>query len=198
MVMGEDGKRRLAYSYSALQDRFYNFMKEVGYDNIQRGEKGSTTEHLDVLDFKIQQDTKRVVALEQDVQARQQQVSDLNQKLAVRTKIGVTYQDIDELAKRGKTGKIVLAPEDWETVSGMAKIGVVAKINTENLQKQLVSSTDSLAKEKAAFKKLYEQTRPYLDAVNVAPEQNQAAMETIILQNERNQPKQQRSRPTAR
>ena len=49
-VMGEDGKERLVYSYSLLQDRYFEHMRAAGFTDFQRGERGSTTEHLDVLD----------------------------------------------------------------------------------------------------------------------------------------------------
>jgi len=53
MVVGEDGKNRIAYSYAALQDRFHQHMKDAGYTDVERGERGSNAEHLSVLDFKI-------------------------------------------------------------------------------------------------------------------------------------------------
>jgi len=58
-----DGKQRLVYSYSLLQDHFYEHMKDAGFVGFERGERGSTTEHLSVLDYKIQQDEARVSAL---------------------------------------------------------------------------------------------------------------------------------------
>ena len=59
-VKSKNGKTVLINSYSLLQDRFYNHMREVGYDGFERGERGSTAEHLDMLDYKIQQDRKEL------------------------------------------------------------------------------------------------------------------------------------------
>jgi len=39
-------------SYSLLQDKYYNQMVVAGFDGFKRGERGSTAEHLDVLDYK--------------------------------------------------------------------------------------------------------------------------------------------------
>jgi len=89
---------------------------------------------------------------------------------------------------------MILEPDDWETVSGLAKTGVIAKVNADELKKQLDSTTERLDKEKAAYNRLYEQTRPYLDAVRVSPEQTQAALDGIRHQHrEHNHQKQQRS-----
>ena len=75
MVEDENGNKTLEKSYSKLQDRFHDHMKEAGFTGFERGEKGSTAEHLDVLDFKIKQDKARAEALAAEV-AEQQSVAD--------------------------------------------------------------------------------------------------------------------------
>jgi hypothetical protein len=45
-----DGKTIVLNSYSLLQDRFYEGMVAAGFDGFERG---STKEHLDVLDYKV-------------------------------------------------------------------------------------------------------------------------------------------------
>ncbi len=47
-------------SYSLLQDRFYEHMKTAGFDGFERGERGSTAEHLTVLEYKTKQETDRL------------------------------------------------------------------------------------------------------------------------------------------
>ena len=54
----EDGK--WINSYSLLQDRFYEHMKAAGFEGFERGERGSTAEHLSVLEYKTQQEAKRL------------------------------------------------------------------------------------------------------------------------------------------
>ncbi len=51
-VVGEDGKERLVYSYSKLQDRYHDHMKSAGFDGFERGKVGSTAEHLSAIDYK--------------------------------------------------------------------------------------------------------------------------------------------------
>ena len=57
--MDENGKQNLVYSFSLLQDRYYDHMKAAGFEGFERGERGSTTEHLSVLEYKAKQETKR-------------------------------------------------------------------------------------------------------------------------------------------
>ena len=49
----EKGKTMLKSSYSVLQDDFFNFMRDAGYTDVERGERGSTEEHLTVTQFKV-------------------------------------------------------------------------------------------------------------------------------------------------
>ena len=42
------GKPVLKKSYSVLQDDFFQYMREAGYVDVERGERGSTEEHLTV------------------------------------------------------------------------------------------------------------------------------------------------------
>ena len=49
---GENGA--WANSYSLLQDRFYQHMKDAGFQNFERAERGSTAEHLTESELKEQ------------------------------------------------------------------------------------------------------------------------------------------------
>ncbi len=53
------GKKVLRASYSVLQDDFFNYMKAAGYTDVERGERGSTEEHLTVTQFKVAQEVLR-------------------------------------------------------------------------------------------------------------------------------------------
>jgi chromosome segregation ATPase len=63
-ILQKNGKPVLRKSYSVLQDDFYNFMREAGYDNVERGERGSSEEHLTVTQFKVEQEQRRLVELD--------------------------------------------------------------------------------------------------------------------------------------
>ena len=64
-MLTASGKKILKKSYSILQDDFYNHMVEAGYTDLQRGERGSTEEHLTVTQFKVEQEKKRLEAYTQ-------------------------------------------------------------------------------------------------------------------------------------
>ena len=62
-MLNTKGKKILKSSYSVLQDDFFNFMQAAGYTDVERGERGSTEEHLTVTQFKVQAETQRLEAV---------------------------------------------------------------------------------------------------------------------------------------
>ena len=60
IILTTKGKKVLRTSYSVLQDDFFNYMKAAGYTDVERGERGSTEEHLTVTQFKVAQEQQRL------------------------------------------------------------------------------------------------------------------------------------------
>ncbi|MET0015949.1 plasmid recombination protein [Oscillibacter sp.] len=62
-ILQKNGKPVLRKSYSVLQDDFFRFMRAAGYDDVERGERGSSEEHLTVTQFKVEQEQHRLEEL---------------------------------------------------------------------------------------------------------------------------------------
>jgi chromosome segregation ATPase len=90
-----DGKTIVLNSYSLLQDRYFEHMRAAGFDGFERGERGSTKEHLDVLDYKIQQENKRLDSLELQAEKKEAKLSKLDEKIAVKATKAATLAEID-------------------------------------------------------------------------------------------------------
>ena len=58
-LLRKNGKPMFRASYSILQDELFHYMTEQGFKGFQRGEYGSTAEHLTSLQYQIQQETER-------------------------------------------------------------------------------------------------------------------------------------------
>lgn len=208
MVVGADGKRRLAYSYSALQDRFQQYMQAAGYDDIQRGQRGSTAEHLDVLDYKIQQDTQRVAALEQDVQAKQKQSAVLDKKLVVKEKAASDLSMLDAIGKKNLVGQTVLTPEELKSVKAIVKKEAKAQEKISELKGQLAAATSEAGRLKKDLEKYrgrsMTDTMKFYQAQARAPRRMADVIADILRQSpersehERNQPQHQRSESHSR
>ena len=63
-VTDEDGKSHIIKSYSLLQDRFFEHMRDAGFEDFERGERGSTAQHLSVTEFKVKKETERLESLQ--------------------------------------------------------------------------------------------------------------------------------------
>ena len=75
-MLNEKGKKILKSSYSVLQDDFFRSMRAAGYDDVERGERGSTEEHLTVTQFKVQAEQQRLEAVTGLVAQAEQSLED--------------------------------------------------------------------------------------------------------------------------
>ena len=81
-VLQKNGKPILKKSYSVLQDNFFNFMRAAGYTDIERGERGSTEEHLTVTQFKVQREQERLDSLTAQIDQKEQHLTQTNKTLS--------------------------------------------------------------------------------------------------------------------
>ena len=140
MTAERDGKTVTLNSYSFLQDRYYRHMIAAGFDGFERGEKGSTREHLEVLAYKIQQDTKRLEQLEQQAEKKEAKLKKLDEAIAVKEKAKATVAEIDAMGHN-----IPLVPGVHFTSDEAAKLKALAK--------KSVKADDRIAANIAASKK---------------------------------------------
>ncbi len=76
-TLQKNGKPVLRKSYSVLQDDFFQAMRNAGYSDVERGERGSSEEHLTVTQFKVEREQERFrkVTTAQTQQKEQQAAS---------------------------------------------------------------------------------------------------------------------------
>ncbi|MCL2427372.1 MAG: plasmid recombination protein, partial [Oscillospiraceae bacterium] len=120
----KDESGRWINSYSLLQDHFYNHMKEAGYTDFERGERGSTAEHLSVLEYKTKKESERIAVLDKQTEKKQNQLDQLEKKTTVLKQETITFADIDRIGeKRTMLGDVAVSPADWKVISNLAKKG---------------------------------------------------------------------------
>ena len=61
----EAGHTQIVKSYSLLQDRFFEYMRDAGFEDFERGERGSTAEHLSVIEYKTKKESDRLADFEE-------------------------------------------------------------------------------------------------------------------------------------
>ena len=210
------GKPILKKSYSVLQDDFFNAMLAAGYTDVERGERGSTEEHLTVTQFKVQAEQERletvtnlVAQAEQTLEDTQAAADRQKKRLAVLQKetktakaAALTVQDIEAMGKKNAlTGNVSLTPQECDTLKKYAVNGIAAKADNRRLKEKLASAEQSATIWKQRFEALNEKyqelrkkAQPYLDAMEIASERVRAFLNAILA---RGRQQQEHSQPTS-
>ena len=146
----KSGKPVLEKSYSVLQDDFFNHMRAAGYTDIERGERGSSEEHLTVTQFKVMKEQERLSELQETKTEIQSEIAELQEAHAKesekldKTKERIQKQKldlkrIDEIeAKPTLIGnKVTVDKDDFDMVVTAAKKHITQEKKESALQKAL-------------------------------------------------------------
>ena len=110
-MLNTKGKKILKSSYSVLQDDFFHFMRNAGYTDVERGERGSTEEHLTVTQFKVQAEQQRLEAMTGQVAQAERGLENAKDATEKQKK------KLEALQKETKTAKTVaLTVQEIETM----------------------------------------------------------------------------------
>ena len=85
-ILTAKGKPILRKSYSILQDDFFQAMRNAGYDDLERGERGSSEEHLTVTQFKAEREKERLAQLQEAAVLAQAEAEQKNKEAEVANK----------------------------------------------------------------------------------------------------------------
>ncbi len=169
-LLRKNGKPMFRASYSILQDELFNHMTEKGFKGFQRGEYGSTAEHLTSLQYQIKQDTQRLDKLQQRIQKEQVKYKSSHQ-------IFKTYNEIDSMGQKTFTGKMAISKEDYKELTTLAKEGITSRAEIKKLeedvgyyQQRYYNTVNALENMKSRYNELKEKCRPFLQALEHFPE----------------------------
>ena len=201
-MLNAKGKKILKSSYSVLQDDFFNFMRAAGYTDVERGERGSTEEHLTVTQFKVQAEQQRLEAVTGQVTQAEQSLADakaatekqkkkleaLKKETQAAKSVAMTAHEIESMGKKNPiTGNVTMTADECRTLKDYAVSSFAEK--SEKLKyKQKFEQADKNAKIwKDRFEKLnkdYEELKqkaqPFLDAIEIASEKVWAFINAIL------------------
>ena len=195
-VLQKNGKPVLKKSYSILQDDFFNYMRAAGYTDVERGERGSTEEHLTVTQFKVQREQERLDNLTAQIDQKEQHLTQTSKTLskkekelaAVQKKAAVTKdalihaQDVESLGKRTLLGNYSLTEDELSTLKKQAAHGYIMNVENRQLKQQLVTAKRDCAEWQTRYRDLRNDVQPYLDALRHAPERVRNFFENLLSQ----------------
>ena len=201
-MLNAKGKKILKSSYSVLQDDFFNFMRAAGYTDVERGERGSTEEHLTVTQFKIQAEQQRLEAVtaqvadvEQSLEKTKAAAEKQKKKLEALQKetkaaraTALTVQDIEAMGKKATFGNnITLTPDECRTLKDYAVSSFAEKAEKLKYKQKYEQAEKSASVWKHRFEALNEKylelkkkAQPYLDALEIASEKVRAFLDAVL------------------
>ena len=191
---------------------FFNFMRVAGYTDLERGERGSTEEHLTVTQFKVQAEQQRLEAVTGQVAQAEQNLEDAKaatakqkkklESLQMETKaaktIALTVQDIEAMGKKATFGNnITLTPDECDTLKRLCGQWHYAPMLTD---KRLVQAKTRASAEKTVsiwkqryeavnekYMELKQKAQPFLDALEIASEKVRAFINSILIRGKETQ-----------
>jgi len=208
-MLNAKGKKILKSSYSVLQDDFFHAMRSAGYTDVERGERGSTEEHLTVTQFKVQAEQQRLDAVTGQVAQAEQSLENakaatekqkkrleaLQRETKTAKTIALTVQDIEAMGKKNSiTGNISLTPDQSDTLKRYAVNGIIANADNKRLKEKLASAekTVSIWKQRyeavnEKYMELKQKAQPFLDALEIASEKVRAFINSILIRGKETQ-----------
>lgn len=196
-ILQKNGKPVLRKSYSVLQDDFFNAMRTAGYTDVERGERGSTEEHLTVAQFKTEREQERLAALERQVEKKEKILQKVEQKIVVQKGTAATFTQIDGMGRKTLLGKVEFSQQEAEDLKQLAKKGIAADTTIKDLQRDLKSARRDAQIWKRRYEELKEQAKDFLAAVRKAPEQVMAFISKVLHTEQAEPPRFQRQRESA-
>ena len=179
---------------SVLQDDFFNYMHNAGYTDVERGERGSTEEHLTVTQFKVQREQERLDSLTSQADQKAQSLAKTSQTLskkekelaAVQKKATLTKEaliharDLDYIGKRTVLGNYSLTEEEFSKLKKQADHGYMMDVENRRLKEELSTAKKETIHWSNKYHDLWYDVKPYLDAIHRAPELVRSFLEKIL------------------
>ena len=201
-MLNAKGKKILKSSYSVLQDDFFNFMRTAGYTDVERGERGSTEEHLTVTQFKVQAEQQRLEAVTGQVAQAEQSLENakaatekqkrkleaLQKETKTAKTLALTVQDIEAMGKKATFGNnITLTPDECRTLKDYAVSSFAEKAEKIKYKQKFEQAEKSAKTWKQRYDALHEQyqelkkkAQPFLDALEIASERVRAFLDVVL------------------
>ena len=200
-MLNAKGKKILKSSYSVLQDDFFHFMRVAGYTDLERGERGSTEEHLTVTQFKVAQEKQRLETMTAQIaqteqtlnntqaviEKKEKELQSLQKQAKEQHAAALTVQEIRSMGKKTITGNVSFTPSECNILKDYAVTGLLVKAENSRLEEKLRSAQCSAAIWKQRYDALYnayqelkKEVQPYLDAVKLAPEKVRAFFDELL------------------
>jgi peptidoglycan hydrolase CwlO-like protein len=158
-------------------------MRQAGYTDLERGVEGSTAEHLDVIEYKVEQERQRLSGLMEQTEEKAAELTEVEQKIEKVQPVPAHIAEINVIGRKKRFGEdYELTAAELDKLKQLAKYGVTAQSTIADLERQLTRTSNLYWREKDAFDKLYTETQHFRDAMRLAPQRMRETAQDIFRQ----------------
>lgn len=179
-VLRVNGKPKFIKSYSLLQDELYEYMYEAGFRDFERGERGSTAQHLSALQYQYRKDLERKAELEKAIELETIRYEPAHD-------VFMMYQELDDIGrKKAFSNKSVVETEKLDKLKKLAREGLSSRSEIRDLERDVEFYKKLVAEKSAVIERLQgrideltELCRPYLNALKHFPDKVKSFFESL-------------------
>ena len=133
------------------------------YADVERGERGSSEEHLTVTQFKVEREQERLEQLAAQTQQKEQQAASLEKKIEKIQKQQIAVQEVEQIEPHTVpfSSKVVLDRSEYENLAAAAKKFYVQERKESKLQKALDAALKMISELKAKVAALTSELTEY-------------------------------------
>ena len=173
-LFGKNGKPILIPSYSVLQDKFYAHMVAAGFEGFERGERGSTAEHLTVIEYKSEKAAERLAVTEEKIAEQEERFEAILSNVKDVEHVEAYADDVSRMGKFNSAGRIELTENQHMTLTTLAREGLYSRRTIENLKREATGLKEQIIALKSRVTELLKETRAYHIASRLVPEKVKA------------------------
>ena len=170
VILRKNGKPKYRPSYSVLQDELFKHMTEHGFKGFQRGELGSTSEHLTSLQYQMQKDKARLAEIKKNIEVEQMKYEPAHD-------VYLNAVEVKEIGQKTITGKISMSKEDHTKLVALATEGITSRSEIHRLKESVDYYSDryyrassSLERMRNLYDDLQKKCKPFIYAMEHFPQ----------------------------
>ena len=150
-LRSKSGKPILKKSYSVLQDDFFKHMRNAGYTDVERGERGSSEEHLTVTQFKVAQEQRRLAELTEEAGQKEQTAALMEKQIEKFQRQKIAIRSVEQIEAKPVllSTRVMLEREDYDLLAAAAKKYIAQEKKVSKLQKALDAANQIIAELKS-------------------------------------------------
>ena len=162
-ILQKNGRPVLRKSYSVLQDDFFQAMRNAGYTDVERGERGSSEEHLTVTQFKVNGNRSDWNNLQHRRSRKSSKQLLWKRRLEKIQKQQIAVQKVEQIETHAIpfSSKVMLDRSEYENLAAAAKKFYIQDRKESKLQKALEAAMKMITKLKAKVAALMAELAEY-------------------------------------